>query len=89
MRYLEVSVAQSPGERNPIHQFVVERDIYGPARLLHREAGESSHAMLVHVEGPTEPYREALEAREAVQAYELSPCPDDSSYMYVREERRC
>ena len=54
MRYLEVSVAQSPGERNPMHQFVVEHDAYGPARLLHREAGESSHAMLVHVEGPTD-----------------------------------
>ncbi|MEF8908268.1 MAG: helix-turn-helix domain-containing protein [Haloarculaceae archaeon] len=86
MRYLEVSVAQSPGERNPMHQFVVERDAYGPARLLHREAEESSHAMLVHVEGPTGPYREALEARDAVQAFELSPCPDDSFYLYVRED---
>jgi hypothetical protein len=51
MRYLEVSVVQFPEERNPMHQFVVERDAYGPARLLHREA---------------------------VRAYELSPCPDDS-----------
>jgi hypothetical protein len=85
MRYLEVSVSQSSGERNPMHQFVVERDAYGPARVLHREVGESTHAMLVHVAGPTEPYREALEARGAVRAYELSPCPDDSFYLYVRE----
>ncbi len=85
MRYLEVSVVQSPGERNPMHQFVVQRDAYGPARLLHRETGADTHAMLVHVEGPTEPYREALEERSAVQAYELSPCPDDSFYLYVRE----
>ena len=85
MRYLEVNVVQPPEERNPMHQFVVQRDAYGPARLLHRETDAGTHAMLVHVEGPTEPYREALEERSAVQAYELSPCPDDSFSLYVRE----
>jgi hypothetical protein len=86
MRYLEVSVTQSPGERNPMHQFVVDREAYGPARLLARERhAPDEHAMLVHVEGPVEPYRAALADRDAVVASEFAPCPDDSFYLYVRE----
>ena len=86
MRYLEVSVSQAPAERHPMHQFVVDREAYGPARLLRREAGESTHAMLFHVEGPVDPYRAAMDERPEVLAYECSPCPDDSFYLYVREE---
>jgi hypothetical protein len=85
MRYLDAEIRQPPGERNPMHQFVVDHDDYTVARLLAREAFPDEHAMLFHVEGPELPYRDALEDREVVEEYVLDTCPDESFYLYVRE----
>jgi hypothetical protein len=86
MRYLEVRVEQSEAERNPMHQFLVDHDEYGVSRLLSRERyAPDDHAMLFHVEGPTDPFATTLEERDAVQAFEVGPCADDSFYLYVRE----
>lgn len=87
MRYLEVSVDQPPADRNPMHQFVVDNGGYEVSRLLYRyEYAEAAHAMLFHVEGPRDPYERALAGQEPVREFELSPCPDDSFYVYVRAE---
>lgn len=85
MRYLDVAIRQPPEERNPMHQFLVDHDDYSAARLLAREATADRHALLVHVEGPETPYREALDDRAVVEEYVLDTCPDDSFYLYVRE----
>lgn len=85
MRYLEVRIEQSETDRNPMHQLLVEHDAYGVSRLLARERYGDDHAMLFHVEGPTDPFETALEERSAVQAFELGRCADDSFYLYVRE----
>lgn len=86
MRYLEVRVEQSEAERNPMHQFLVDHDEYGVSRLLSRERyAPDDHAMLFHVEGPTDPFAATLEERDAVQAFEVGACADDSFYLYVRE----
>jgi hypothetical protein len=87
MRYLDVSVSQAPAERNAMHQFCVGHEAYGAARLLHREPDPpDEHAALFHVEGPTEPYVDALEARSGLYDYAVSPCPDETFYCYVHEE---
>ena len=86
MRYLEVRIEQSEAERNPMHQLLVERDEYGASRLLAREQFASDdHAMLFHVEGPSDPFRETLDERSAVEAFAVGECADDSFYLYARE----
>ena len=85
MRYLEVEIQQPPTERNPMHQFLVDHEAYTAARLLAREVDEDAHALLFHVDGPTDPYRDALADREAVQEFVLDACPDESFYLYVHE----
>jgi hypothetical protein len=85
MRYLDVEIRQSPAERNPMHQFLVDHDDYTVARLLARESFTDEHALVFHVEGPESPYRDALEDRDAVLQYTLDACPDGSFYLYVRE----
>ena len=86
MRYLEVRVDQPATDRNSMHQLLVDHDAYGVSRLLAREQyAHDDHAMLFHVEGPTEPFRETLADRDAVDAFEIGPCADDSFYLYVRE----
>lgn len=87
MRYLRVAVFQPPDDRHPMHQFVVERAEYSATRLLgYSRSDDAPSAFLFHVEGPIEPYESAVEAVPTVLDYELSPCPDDSFYLYVREE---
>lgn len=86
MRYLEVRISQSKAQRNPMHQLLVEHDADGVSRLLSREQYASDdHAMLFHIEGPTEPFQEALAERSVVEAFELGSCADESFYLYVRE----
>jgi hypothetical protein len=85
MRYLEVSVHHPPEDRNPMHQFVVEDDRYDGSVLLHRyQHTAAEHAMLFYVAGPREPYERTLARRSSVREFELSACPDDGCYLYVR-----
>lgn len=89
MRYLRVAVHQDPADRHPMHQFVVERAGYSVSRLLeYTPPVEGTRSFLFHVEGPLEPYESALGSVPGLAEYELSPCPDDSFYLYVREELR-
>jgi hypothetical protein len=89
MRYLRAAVHQDPGDRHPMHQFVVERQGYTVSRLVEYTPPIDGYgAFLFHVEGPVEPYRSALDSVPTVVEYELSPCPDGSFYLYVREELR-
>jgi len=87
MRYLEVSVQQSPDNRHPMHQFVVDHPAYGRTELLYRyRYAETEHAALFHVEGPPDPYRSELAEEPSVLEFELGQCPDRSFYLYVRAE---
>lgn len=86
MRYLRVAVHQTPADRHPMHQFVVERDGYTASRLLEYAVPPDDHpTFLFHVEGPVGPYEPAIDDVASVVDYEISPCPDDSFYLYVRE----
>lgn len=68
-----------------MHQFVIETDGYGVTRLLYREQhAESVQTALFHVEGPSDPYEQALTEDSSVQAFECRSCPDTSFYVYVR-----
>jgi hypothetical protein len=89
MRYLRVAVHQNPGDRHPMHEFVVEREGYSVSRLLeYTPPVEGTRSFLFHVEGPVEPYEPELEAVSGVLEYELSPCADESFYLYVQEALR-
>ncbi|WP_436908896.1 helix-turn-helix domain-containing protein [Halosimplex marinum] len=86
MRYLRVAVHQEPAVRHPMHQFVVEREGYSVSRLLqYNTALDEDPAFLFHVDGDPDPYEPALRGTESVSAYEISRCPDDTFYLYVRE----
>ena len=89
MRYLRIAVHQDPGDRHPMHEFVVEREDYSVSRLLeYTPPVEGTRSFLFHIEGPVEPYEPALETVPGVLEYELSPCPDESFYLYVQEQLR-
>jgi len=89
MRYLRIAVHQDAGDRHPMHEFVVEREGYVASRLLeYTPPVEGTRSFLFHIEGPVDPYESVLDEVEGVADYELSPCPDDSFYLYVREELR-
>jgi hypothetical protein len=87
MRYIRIAVHQDPEVRHPMHQFVVEREGYTVSRLVeYAFETEGPPTFLFHVEGPVEPYESALADQDSIVEYELSACPDDSFYLYVREE---
>jgi hypothetical protein len=72
-----------------MHEFVVEREDYSVSRLLeYTPPVEGTRSFLFHIEGPVEPYEPALETVPGVLEYELSPCPDESFYLYVQEQLR-
>lgn len=86
MRYLEVRVHHAPDDRHPMHQFVVEHEAYEITRLLYRyQYADTEHAAVFHVEGPVEPYEQALSEQPSIQEFELTPCQDASCYLYVQE----
>jgi hypothetical protein len=87
MRYLRVAVHQDPAVRHPMHQFVVERDGYTASRLLEYAPpvdGEPA-TFLFHVDGDPGPYEDAVADVASLVEYELSPCPDETFYVYARE----
>jgi hypothetical protein len=89
MRYLRIAVHQDAGDRHPMHEFVVEREGYTVSRLLeYTPPVEGTRSFLFHIEGPVEPYKPVLDEVDGVVDYELSPCPDESFYLYVREALR-
>ncbi|WP_324663360.1 helix-turn-helix domain-containing protein [Haloarcula sediminis] len=87
MKYVRLSLSLPPEARNPMHQFVVDHDGYEASYLLRGNNIEADiHTMLFYVDGhPIAPYREALEATDYVIEYEISRCPDDTFYLYVRD----
>ncbi|ELZ30207.1 bacterio-opsin activator HTH domain-containing protein [Halosimplex carlsbadense 2-9-1] len=86
MRYLRVAVHQKPAVRHPMHQFVVEQEGYTVSRLIqYNTALDDEPAFLFHVDGDPDPYEPILEDVESVSTYEISRCPDDTFYLYVRE----
>jgi len=87
VKYVRLSLSLPSEARNPMHQFVVDHEGYEASYLLRgNNIEEEVHTMLFYVDGhPIAPYREALEATEHVLEYEISTCPDDSFYLYVRD----
>lgn len=87
MRYLELSITLPAEERHPMHQFLAEHDEYTVARqLYHHQYGASENAIVFHVKGPVDSYREKIQTVSSVIDFEIAPCHDDSFYAYVRGE---
>ncbi|SDW40946.1 HTH DNA binding domain-containing protein [Haloarcula vallismortis] len=86
MKYVSLSLWMEPEIRHPMHQFVMDHDGYEASYLLRwNDMGAAVQTLLFHVDGwPVEPYRAALKHAPRVQEYAISPCPDDSFYLYVR-----
>ena len=86
MRYLRVTLRQDEGIVHPMHEFVVEREGYGPARLIHwNPAAAEINTMIFRVAGDPDPYAEALAERERVVDFEVSPGRRRAFFVYVRE----
>ncbi|MFC7059022.1 helix-turn-helix domain-containing protein [Halovenus salina] len=87
MRYLELTVSRPPEDRHPMHRFVVDHEEYTVARqLYHRQYAPDEHALLFHVDGPSDTYRTAIQTVDSIVDFEIAPCSDDSFYLYVRDE---
>jgi hypothetical protein len=87
MRSLELSIRQPADDRHQMHQFVIDHEAYTVARqLYHHQYAEGEHALFFHVEGPVDPYRDQMQTVSSVIEFEITPCSDDSFYVYVREE---
>ena len=86
MKSVSLALTQPPGQRHPMHEFVVAHDGYEMSRLLEINYLPDGHwTSLFHVVGaPIEPYEAALEATEDVIEYEISERPNDTFYLYVR-----
>ena len=86
MKSVSVALTPPPSQRHPMHSFVVAHDGYEMSRLLEMNVLDDGHyTSLFHVVGrPVEPYEEALEAAEGILEYEISPRPNDTFYLYVR-----
>jgi predicted DNA binding protein len=70
-----------------MHQFVVDHDEYTVARLLYyHQYAEGEFALLFHIEGPVDPYREVIDDQVSVLEFEIASCADESFYIYAREE---
>ncbi|MFB6143051.1 MAG: helix-turn-helix domain-containing protein [Halorientalis sp.] len=89
MKYATLSLAQDPGVRHPMHQFVVEREGFERTRLLGSAVTGGVHTALFHVEGwPPEPYEDALSAVGTVEEYALARQSEGTFSVYVRERLR-
>ena len=86
MRYLDVRFRQDADAIHPMHEFVAEREGYGPTRLLQwNPATGETNTMIFHVEGDPGPYAAALDDIETVEAYGTAPADGDAFYVYVCE----
>ncbi|MFB6307712.1 MAG: helix-turn-helix domain-containing protein [Haloarculaceae archaeon] len=86
MKYVRLSLFHEPSVRHPMHQFVVERDGYEASYLLEGNHAGEVQTLLFHVDGyPPGPYERALAEVETIVEYAVSPAPDDTFFVYVRD----
>jgi predicted DNA binding protein len=86
MKYLDVRFQQDDDAIHPMHEFVAEREGYGPSRLLQwNPAAGETNTMIFHVEGDPEPYAAALDDIETITEYGTAPAEGEAFYVYVCE----
>jgi hypothetical protein len=89
MKYVTFSLMQDPGERHPMHQFVVETDGFEASRLVGSTITDGLHTAVFHVDGwPPAPYVDALAEVETILEYAVSEQTDRTFAVYVREDMR-
>lgn len=88
MKYVSLALTQPPGERHPMHEFVIETDGYEVSRQLEMNLLDDGYwTSLFHIVGwPIEPYEAALEAADGIIDYEISARPNETFYLYVYNE---
>lgn len=87
MKYVMLSLTQTPSDRHPMHQFVVDREGYETVRLLGSTLGDGAHTALFHVEGwPPDAYEERLHETSSIEEYALSTQSNQTFSVYVREK---
>ncbi|WP_225333267.1 helix-turn-helix domain-containing protein [Halomicrobium urmianum] len=88
MKYVRLSLDHDSEARHPMHQFVVDHEGFEASRLVAASpVVDGLRSALFHVRGgPIEDYEAALDGVASVTEYAVSPCPDDSFYLYTRDE---
>lgn len=87
MKYVVLSLTQTPSDRHPMHQFIVNRDGYETVRLLGSTLGDGFHTALFHVEGwPPDAYEKRLRETSSIEEYALSTQSNRTFSVYVREK---
>lgn len=86
MRYLRVRLEFSKQTRHPMHNFLVTHPEMDREELwAWRFLGETP-AVLFHVVGSIEPYRQQIHDVDTIVDWTLTPVTDDSFYAFVRAE---
>jgi len=84
MRSLRLRVAMPPAQRHPMHEFAMDHGGYTAYWQLHWEGRpETGMRILFYIEGPREPYLDALEERTESAAHAVTDAAGDGFYLYV------
>lgn len=87
MRSLRLAVAMPPEQRHPMHQFAMDHGEYTAYWQLHWQGRpESGMTMLFYVEGPREPYLDALTDRAPEATHSITDAEGDGFYLYVHAD---
>ncbi|MEA5386641.1 bacterio-opsin activator [Haloarculaceae archaeon H-GB11] len=86
MKFLRVRLDPDPAFRHPMHEFIVERDGYGPTELLDWLPNDDVNTMIFRTRGDPAPYRDALSDVASLGAFEVADGPGDRFYTYAEDE---
>jgi len=87
MRSIRLAVTMPTDERHPMYQFAMDHGGYGAYWQLHWEGRpDDGMTLLFYVEGPREPYLDALEERVPDATHSVTDAEGDGFYLYVHAD---
>jgi len=87
MRFLRCSLSVPPEHRHPMHQFAIDHGGYTAYWQLHWQGRpDEGMTILFYVEGPIDPYLEALAEYTEDATHSVTQAEGDGLYLYVHAE---
>ncbi|AGN00530.1 transcription regulator [Salinarchaeum sp. Harcht-Bsk1] len=87
MRSIRLAVAMPPDDRHPMHQYAMDHGGYTAYWQLHWQGRpDDGMTLLFYIEGPQEPYLEALEERVPDATHSVTDAEGNGFYLYVHAD---